>query len=339
MLVLSYFKCVTIGSLLPFFDVIIIKYKLLSVLDMKMYLAPLQTVGNHAFRSLCLHHGADYVFCEMSWCHKLLAGDKYELEHIKIIEGDEDKTGVQLIAKDEKDIPATVAMLKKKYPQLKEIVYNIGCPDSQLAKKKLGGAMMGDLKKLFEHCETLEIACCEHKILPSVKIRLGPHIHETNVVDTVCMVHQAGIKKVYIHGRRTGEGYQVPARYDEMLYVKKRMPVRVIGNGSIRSVADIEQLSRVDGVMLGTAALIDVRIFSFLKEKKDLPVATMKDRLQLISEFVDIASTSSLSLDKAKKNISWMTKEVPKASAFRAAVNDAKSYEEIYSIIASCLAK
>jgi tRNA-dihydrouridine synthase len=82
------------------------------------------------------------------------------------------------------------------------------------------------------------------------------------------IVEDNGGSLVAVHGRTRHQGYTGEADWDAIAEVRQALTIPVIGNGDVRSVADIERMKAHTGcpaVMIGRAAIGNPWIFARLE--------------------------------------------------------------------------
>ena len=318
-----------------------------------LYFPPINKLGNSAFREVCLNNGADAVFTEMITAEKLLDNDEIQLKKLEIHKSQEEKIIVQIICEDIENILKTVDKVMEIAPYIKEINYNMGCPQSTLCKKECGGAIVGNIKKVERVAIELQKACKKYNIIPSIKIRIGLKRDKITIYENAKVIQNTEINKLYIHGRTLGDTYVKPATYDEKKHVKELFPkMQIIANGDVKDLESYINILKTncDGVLIGRAALENPRIFSSLKielsawstehraEKSlsSMPYALssksgvrIEDRKGVILEFLKYAKKYDLDLSKVKSNLAYMTRSVIGASKLREEINNAKTIDEI----------
>jgi tRNA-dihydrouridine synthase A len=144
-----------------------------------------------------------------------------------------------------------------------EINLNIGCPSERVQRGAFGACLMAEPNLVFDCVK----AITENVRMPvTVKHRTGVDAIEdyaflSNFVATVA---SAGCKTFIVHARNAilkglspKENREVPPlKYEYVYRLKRDFPqLEIVINGGISSPDEIEeQLTRVDGVMLGRAA-------------------------------------------------------------------------------------
>jgi tRNA-dihydrouridine synthase len=301
----------------------------------KLYFPPINKLGNVAFRKVCNNSGADYVFTEMVRVEKIIEGDPFQLRKLRIPKDMESKTIVQIICEDTTRIEECVDKIVELTNGLFEINYNMGCPQSTMAKNECGGGIVKNPQKVYEVSKALAQACKKYNIKASIKIRIGKDRESINILENVQMIKNAEITKIYIHGRTLLDGYRRPATYEEIGQVKTKFPeLEIIGNGDItdlESLNDLIDTSGCDGVLVGRAALNNPYIFKEFTDKTHTVKSTGIELIQSIPAIIELLNAGiqeDLNLDYLKQNIVWMTKGVIGSAEFRTILNNTSDITE-----------
>lgn len=304
-----------------------------------LYFPPINKLGNAAFRKLCLDYGADYVFSEMVRVDKLLDGDEHQLGKASIDPNLIENTFIQIIAEDISNIEKGVEKIVEINPKIKEINYNMGCPQSRLCKLEIGGGLIKNSKKVYEVSKRLFDICSKFGVRASVKIRIGKDRDNINILENVEMIRKAGILKIYIHGRTLRDGYNRPATYDEIKEAIGKYPdLEIIGNGDVCGVDSFNKIieTNCSGVLIGRAALENPQVFLDIKNnvKTDIRSGeTLSNRLEMIKKYLVYVKEYDLSISHLKTNLSYLTRGVIGGAEFRKEINN---ISEIDSIIDKC---
>ncbi len=163
---------------------------------------------------------------------------------------------VQLLGSDAHFMAANARRLVELQPA--GIDLNFGCPAPTVFRHRGGSALLGEPQLLHD------IACAVRAEIPTrvpftAKMRLG--ISDTHLaVDCAQALAAAGIDALIVHGRTKEDGYKPPARWAEIARVAAAVPIPVIANGEVWTLADwqrIREESACRDVMLGRGALAD----------------------------------------------------------------------------------
>jgi tRNA-dihydrouridine synthase 1 len=128
----------------------------------------------------------------------------------------------------------------------------------------------------------------ELKTPVSVKIRIFPELEKT--LQYAKMLEQAGASLVAVHGRTRDQkdASAVRADWDAIKAVKAGLSVPVLGNGNVRTLADVHELmayTGVDGVMSAESLLDDPALF--WSERLNGKPFVDRQRMQLALEYLD----------------------------------------------------
>jgi tRNA-dihydrouridine synthase len=88
------------------------------------------------------------------------------------------------------------------------------------------------------------------------------------------IVEENGGAALAVHGRTKEQGYRGEADWDAIAEVKAAVKIPVIGNGDVKSAADIDRMKQYTGceaVMIGRAAVGNPWIFSCLDRAQVTP--------------------------------------------------------------------
>jgi nifR3 family TIM-barrel protein len=115
------------------------------------------------------------------------------------------------------------------------------------------------------------------------KIRLGWDEVDRNYLLVARVIEDNGGALIAVHGRTRKQGYRGDADWDAIAKIKQAVSIPVVGNGDVRTVADIEKIkthTACDGVMIGRGAIGNPWIFSRLDRQQVLPEQVRQTMLQ-----------------------------------------------------------
>lgn len=143
---------------------------------------------------------------------------------------------------------------------------NMGCPVRKVVRGGGGSALMCDT----EGATRLVGAVVEAAGVPvTVKMRLGWDADTITAPELARAFERIGVAAVIIHGRTRGQGFKGPVDRDGIARVVDavdRMPV--VGNGDLRTIADVERMFRETGcaaVSIGRGSLANPFLFRRLQ--------------------------------------------------------------------------
>jgi tRNA-dihydrouridine synthase B len=142
--------------------------------------------------------------------------------------------------------------------QVSVVDVNFGCPVRQISQKAHSGSyLLRDPRRVGAIVARVVQACAPVPV--TAKIRLGWTRETINAIEVARAVEAAGAAAVTVHGRTAAERFRGAADWQRIAEIKphlRRIPL--IGNGDLstpQSVVEVFRRYRVDGVMIGRAAL------------------------------------------------------------------------------------
>lgn len=229
----------------------------------KYMLAPLEDTSDNALRELCHKYGADLTFTEMTRLAGLVRDNKSTLRKIEILNNV--PTQIQLSAQKENNLKIFLEKFKPA-DSFAGINFNLGCPSPHLVREGLGCALMKRVSKvnrLVGMVKDFGYPC-------SLKMRLGLNYFEQKKKTYVNLIEGVDADFFVVHARHGAQHYEFPADYSvfpECVDTGKS----IIANGDIDSKEKVDSLKKmkVDGVMVGRAAVSNPAIFQELKGIKE----------------------------------------------------------------------
>ena len=231
-----------------------------------VFLAPMAGYTDGAFRSLCLEQGCGAAVSEMVSAHGMSIGH-VRTGHFLDTWGDEHPLGAQIYGSD----PARMAAAAARVAELKRYDFvdiNAGCPMPKIQNRGDGAGLMRDPAKMAEIARQVKAAVAG--ALPvTVKTRIGWSADTINVLETTAGVEAAGADAIFLHGRVAAVRHSGPADWKLIAEVKRARKVPVIGNGGVKTAADVFRMAQetgVDGVMVGRVALGNPWLFRDIRD-------------------------------------------------------------------------
>ena len=314
---------------------------------MKLILAPLADYTDAPFRRLCGECGADFAYTEMVSAAALAYGHNPTRHLLERMDG-EGPVGCQVFGASEGDLAVAARVVTGR--GFAELNLNAGCPMPNVTRCGAGAKLVGDPAKIGRLIKVLK----ENTDLPvTLKTRLGPRPGTDTIFEIVDAAVGAGAAGIAVHARYTSQMHGGPVHLDTLAEVVRRSPVPIVGNGGVRTKADLAAMSEtgVAGVMVGRGALGNPCIFNDLKGVYDGEGAPerpagpalcdrhleymLEFRAQLVRKFPEdhVPSVDGYASVKMHTHLFRYFSGRPGAAALRARLNAVRTLAEIREII------
>lgn len=182
----------------------------------------------------------------------------------------------QIYGHDEDRLVETAVRLQEFGPGIIDI--NMGCCVKDIAGRGAGSGMLCQPDKIARVFTRLSRSL---SIPVTGKIRLGWDDNSRNHITIAKILEESGASLIAVHGRTRAQAYKGEADWNAIAEVKQTVRLPVIGNGDVRTVADIARIKAhtgCDGVMIGRAAIGNPWVFA----RKDREQVTVKERIALM---------------------------------------------------------
>jgi nifR3 family TIM-barrel protein len=200
---------------------------------------------------------------------------------------------------------------------------NMGCPSGKVVASCHGSA-------LFRHPELAQEIVFETQkatnLDVSVKMRLGFDCYtEESLLAFAKGLEAAGCKHLAVHGRTTKQQYTGTADFDPIYNVKKALNISVVGNGDIKTVADVERkIGNLDGVMIGRATYGNpwfmAEVEAHFQGTEYTPPKTLSDKLPMIIKQCELACEfkgERVGMMEMRKHLANYIYGIPNAAKYR----------------------
>jgi nifR3 family TIM-barrel protein len=168
----------------------------------------------------------------------------------------------QIYGDDPDELLKAALRIQELSPDIIDI--NMGCPSKTVAN---GGAGVGLMRTPLIIAHIFRKLTAALEVPVTGKIRLGWE-DLRNYLLVARIVEENGGAALAVHGRTKEQGYRGEADWDAIAEVKAAVKIPVIGNGDVKSPADIDRMKQYTGceaVMIGRAAVGNPWIFSRLE--------------------------------------------------------------------------
>jgi nifR3 family TIM-barrel protein len=231
------------------------------------------------FRSICRALGSAMSYTEF-------VKDKYIVHALEYIaprftfEEEERPVAFQIYGDDPNELLKAALRVQELHPDIIDI--NMGCPAKTVAHSGAGVGLMRTPMKVAEIFRKLSTAL---DTPVTGKIRIGwEDCRSYKLIARI--VEENGGAAIAIHARTKEQGYGGEADWDVIAEIKQAIKIPVIGNGDVKTVADIDRMrsyTGCDAVMIGRAAVGNPWIFSRLDRSQVSPEVV----LQMVHQHLD----------------------------------------------------
>ena len=305
----------------------------------KIFFAPMAGVGDSAFRTICMRHGADGVTSEMISAKATVFGDKKTLTLAK--RTDEETPFALQIFGSEPDIMGKGAKILADFARPDAIDINMGCPVNKIVKNGEGSALMKNPALVYEIVSRVTEAV--YPLPVTVKIRRGIDQNHINAVEVALMAEKGGASMITVHGRTRDQFYAPPVELDTIRAVKEAVKCPVVGNGDIvsgESAREMLEKTGCDHLMIGRGALGRPWIFNEVKAALfGTPMPHIPEGEELREEIIthlDLAISlkgERQAIMESRAQIAWYVKGIKGAAAIRQKINSANSRASVVEIL------
>lgn len=244
-----------------------------------LILAPMDGYTDWPMRLICRELGSAMSYTEfvnvdeVAFAHK----EKNLVRQKLLFQEEERPVAFQIYGSVEDRLVSIARRLEILGPDIIDI--NLGCSIHKIAGRGAGAGMLKDpaaIGRLFANLRgALEIPV-------TAKIRLGWDGENRNYLEVARALEDNGCSLIAVHARTKDQGMGGEADWDAIAEIKQAVKIPVLGNGNVRTVADIDAIraqTGCDGVMIGRAAIGHPWIFARI-DKDQVP---LEDRLTMAS--------------------------------------------------------
>ncbi|MBI3733157.1 MAG: tRNA dihydrouridine synthase DusB [Chloroflexi bacterium] len=242
-----------------------------------LILSPMDGYSDLPFRLICRELGSAMSYTEFVNVDNLQGRHPNRIALMKLAyDPAERPMTFQIYGHDEDRLVETALRLQELQPDIIDL--NMGCYVKDIAERGAGSGMLrcpDKIERVFARLSRL-------LSLPVTgKIRLGWDDRTRNYKTVARIMEDSGASLIAVHGRTKAQAYKGDADWDAIAEVKQAVKIPVLGNGDVRSVADIARIKAhtgCDGVMIGRAAIGNPWIFA----RKDREQVTVAERVALM---------------------------------------------------------
>lgn len=244
-------------------------------------LSPMAGFSDKPYRLICREYGSAMSYTEFVSADGILHGND-RTRQMLAFDRSESPMVFQIFGSDEATLEEAARRIEPLEPDIIDL--NMGCSVPKVSGKGAGAALLKEPRKIGRIFKRLTKAL---SIPVTGKIRLGWDEESLNYLEVAKILEDNGAALIAVHGRTKEQAYNGQARWDAIAEIKQAVKIPVIGNGDVKTVADIERMQRhtgCDAVMIARAAIGNPWIF----QGKDLPQVTLAEKAQLIYRHLEL---------------------------------------------------
>jgi tRNA-dihydrouridine synthase B len=221
-------------------------------------LAPMAGFSDVPHRAICRNLGSAMNYSEFVGAEDILNSSKRALSLLAKVPDDKPMV-FQIFGNDSQTILSAAQRIESLGPDIIDI--NMGCSTRRVSGRGAGVGMMLDPHLI---AETFRLLTKHLQIPVTGKIRLGWD-RRRNYLEVARILEDNGAALIAIHPRTKEQKYSGTAEWPAIKEIKNMVSVPVLGNGDVRTIADVDRMKEVtgcDAVMIGRGAIGNPWLFA-----------------------------------------------------------------------------
>ncbi len=246
-----------------------------------LILSPMAGFSDKPYRLICREYGSAMSYTEFVSADGILYANDRTWQMLDF-ETSERPMVFQIFGSDEDRIEAAARRIEELGPDIIDL--NMGCSVPKVSGRGAGAALLKDPAKIGRIFARLSRALT---VPVTGKIRLGWDDTSLTYLEVARAMEDNGAALIAVHGRTKVQAYNGQANWAAIAEIKQAVSIPVIGNGDVRSVADIERIkgeTGCDAVMIARAAIGNPWIF----QRKDNEQVTLAEKSALIRRHLQL---------------------------------------------------
>lgn len=300
-------------------------------------LAPMADMSDLPFCLICKEKGTSLMFREMVSSEAVVRMNPKTLEMARFDERERPLVQ-QIFGSDPATMAEAARIIEERYhPDAIDI--NMGCPVYNIVSNFNGAFLIKEPERATAIIKAMKAAV---SVPVSVKTRLG-WTKDTDCLEFVKVVAEAGADLISVHGRTKEQGYSGKANWSRIGEARRNVPhIPFLVNGDITTpelAKEAMELSGADGVLIGRGLLgnpwFAKQVETFLKTGKKLPDTTIEEILKTIRDHaaLQVSHYGERGLVKLRKHLPWYFKNEYGNKELRSKLVRINSLEELNQIL------
>lgn len=240
-------------------------------------LAPMDGYSDLPYRLICYELGSAMSYTEFTNADGILQkrwGDSIS-QKLKFDPSEKPMT-IQIYGHDPERLAQAATRVEVLQPDIVDL--NMGCYVKDIAERGAGSGMLRFPERIAQYFSRVSR---ELRVPVTGKIRLGWDDDTRNYLTIAKILEDNGASLIAVHARTKAQAYHGNADWDAIAEIKQTVKIPVLGNGDVKSVADISRMKNhtgCDGVMIGRGAIGNPWIFS----RRDRDEVSLQERVDLL---------------------------------------------------------
>lgn len=240
-------------------------------------LAPMDGYSDLPYRLICYELGSAMSYTEFTNADGILQkrwsdsiAQKLKFDPL------EKPMTIQIYGNDPDRLAEAALRVQALHPDIVDL--NMGCYVKDIAERGAGSGMLRFPERIAHYFARVSR---ELRVPVTGKIRLGWDDDSRNFLTTAKILEDNGASLIAVHARTKAQAYHGAADWDAIAEIKRTVKIPVIGNGDVKTVADISRMrdyTGCDGVMIGRGAIGNPWIFS----GRDRDQVSLQERVDLL---------------------------------------------------------
>ncbi|MDR3116811.1 MAG: tRNA dihydrouridine synthase DusB [Bifidobacteriaceae bacterium] len=240
----------------------------------KLALSPMASVTNSPYRRLCQGFYKPAFFVGEMINARSLIENNWKARQLAFFSSEENYRSLQIFSKFPDEIFAAVEKIV--FEDIADhIDINFGCPVKKITKSG-GGAMILTNLDLYKNILQAAVLASQKKVPITCKFRIGLDEENQTYIQAGEIAEEAGCSLVTLHARYMKQMYRGQANWQKIADLKKRLSIKVFGNGDVKNWQDAKNMfetTGVDGIAIGRGALGRPWVFEEIAENLGWPVS------------------------------------------------------------------